>query len=314
MEEDGRPRPVPPTESAQLIRPIAFYLTPCLPEPGVARGKPHLPFLEVPGDELLPDAQEGYVLARQPVDESQDHTGHILGLDSAEKIEKPENEERDDFEDACCDRDLSFCYLGRRGYEACQVAMFRVFKFTYENPPPATTIFISADKDFAPVLFQLKEDGYNLITMSRSKEASTAFREAGRFKLSQVIGLPGIFDGRQDTLVLREIPEDGVRRMLANEETLAPCEIAIFVHDSCKSFRKKIESWTAELELSCADDEARASLHGKGLLKLVVEVASHGKRLNEFEVPCLIVAANDDLDPFPMGWLYKTTRVARIWD
>ncbi|KAI4311111.1 hypothetical protein MLD38_036035 [Melastoma candidum] len=25
MEEDGRPRPVPPTESAQLIRPIAFY-------------------------------------------------------------------------------------------------------------------------------------------------------------------------------------------------------------------------------------------------------------------------------------------------
>ncbi|KAI4369401.1 hypothetical protein MLD38_017843 [Melastoma candidum] len=57
--------------------------------------------------------------------------------------------------------------------------MYRLFDFACDNPPPATIIFISADKYFAPILVQLKEDGYNLITMCRSEEASMAFREAG---------------------------------------------------------------------------------------------------------------------------------------
>jgi Ras family protein T1 len=32
-------------------------------------------------------------------------------------------------------------------------------------------------------------------------------------------------------LVLREISEDGVTKLLANEESLASCDIAVFVHD-----------------------------------------------------------------------------------
>jgi len=31
--------------------------------------------------------------------------------------------------------------------------------------------------------------------------------------------------------VLREIPEDGVKKLLANKESLASCDIAIIVHD-----------------------------------------------------------------------------------
>jgi Ras family protein T1 len=32
-------------------------------------------------------------------------------------------------------------------------------------------------------------------------------------------------------LVLREISEDGVTKLLANRESLASCDIAVFVHD-----------------------------------------------------------------------------------
>ena len=33
------------------------------------------------------------------------------------------------------------------------------------------------------------------------------------------------------TLVLREIPEDGVKKFLSSKDALAPCDIAVFVHD-----------------------------------------------------------------------------------
>ncbi|CAL5381058.1 unnamed protein product [Camellia sinensis] len=44
----------------------------------------------------------------------------------------------------------------------------------------------------------------------------------------------------------------------------------------------------------------------KRATELLVEVASHGEATG-YEVPCLIVAAKDDLDPFPTG-IHDSTR------
>ncbi|KAI3861220.1 hypothetical protein MKX03_016642 [Papaver bracteatum] len=38
--------------------------------------------------------------------------------------------------------------------------------------------------------------------------------------------------GNKKTLILREIPEDGVKRLLSRKESLADCDVAIFVYDS----------------------------------------------------------------------------------
>jgi Ras family protein T1 len=37
--------------------------------------------------------------------------------------------------------------------------------------------------------------------------------------------------GIKKTLVLREIPDDGVKKLLSNKESLASCDIAVFVYD-----------------------------------------------------------------------------------
>ncbi|XP_045808025.1 mitochondrial Rho GTPase 1 [Trifolium pratense] len=74
-------------------------------------------------------------------------------------------------------------------------------------------------------------------------------------------------------LVLKEIPEGGVARLLGKKESLASCDIAVFVHD-----RSDESSWKASSEL-------------------LERIASHGEETG-FEVPCLIVAAKDDLDSF----------------
>ncbi|KAK9292151.1 hypothetical protein L1049_020798 [Liquidambar formosana] len=97
-----------------------------------------------------------------------------------------------------------------------------------------------------------------------------------------VVDLPG---GNKKTLVLREIPEDGVRKLLSNKESLAACDIAVFVHDSSDE-----SSW-------------------KRATELLLEVATHGENTG-FEVPCLIVAAKDDLDPYPMA-IQDSTRVSQ---
>ncbi|XP_031405323.1 mitochondrial Rho GTPase 1 [Punica granatum] len=91
--------------------------------------------------------------------------------------------------------------------------------------------------------------------------------------------------GNKKTLVLREIPEDKARRLLSSRESLAACDIAIFLHDSSDE-----SSW-------------------KRATELLVEVASHGE-ITGFEVPCLIIAAKDDLDPFPMA-IQDSTRVSQ---
>ncbi|XVF31320.1 hypothetical protein REPUB_Repub16aG0135600 [Reevesia pubescens] len=96
------------------------------------------------------------------------------------------------------------------------------------------------------------------------------------------VELPG---GIKKTLVLREIPEDGVAKLLSSKESLAACDIAVFVHDSSDE-----SSW-------------------KRATELLVDVAGHGEDTG-YEVPCLIVAAKDDLDSFPMA-IQDSTRVSQ---
>uniref|UniRef100_A0A0E0D8L2 Mitochondrial Rho GTPase n=1 Tax=Oryza meridionalis TaxID=40149 RepID=A0A0E0D8L2_9ORYZ len=75
--------------------------------------------------------------------------------------------------------------------------------------------------------------------------------------------------GSRKTLVFQEIPEDDVRPLLADRE-------------SCDEF-----SWQRTRDL-------------------LVEVATHGENTG-YEVPCLIVAAKDDLDQSPLA-LQESTR------
>ncbi|XP_009625701.1 mitochondrial Rho GTPase 1 [Nicotiana tomentosiformis] len=91
--------------------------------------------------------------------------------------------------------------------------------------------------------------------------------------------------GTKKTLVLREIPEDGVKKLLSSKDALADCDIALFVHDS-----------------SCEASWKRAA-------DLLVDVASHGEATGH-EVPCLIVAAKDDLDPY-LTEIQDSTRVSQ---
>ncbi|KAF5746744.1 mitochondrial Rho GTPase 1-like isoform X1 [Tripterygium wilfordii] len=88
-----------------------------------------------------------------------------------------------------------------------------------------------------------------------------------------VVDQPG---GIKKTLVLREVPEDGVKRFLSRKESLAACDMALFVYDSSDEL-----SW-------------------KRTTELLREVASHGEDTG-YEVPCLVVAAKDDLVSFPMA-------------
>lgn len=37
--------------------------------------------------------------------------------------------------------------------------------------------------------------------------------------------------GNKKTIILREIPEDGVKKFLSNKESLATCDVAVFVYD-----------------------------------------------------------------------------------
>ncbi|KAG8479599.1 hypothetical protein CXB51_029360 [Gossypium anomalum] len=98
-----------------------------------------------------------------------------------------------------------------------------------------------------------------------------------------VVELPG---GIKKTLVLREIPEDGVAKLLSSKDSLAVCDIAVFVHDSSDE-----SSW-------------------KRATELLVDVAGHGEDTG-YEVPCLIVAAKDDLDSFPTAIQDSTRQNAR---
>ncbi|KAM4086095.1 hypothetical protein ACJW30_10G077700 [Castanea mollissima] len=82
--------------------------------------------------------------------------------------------------------------------------------------------------------------------------------------------------GSKKIVILREIPEDGVKKFLNNKEFLAACDVAIFVYDSSDE-----KSWKKSKDL-------------------LLEVARHGEE-SSYGVPCLLIAAKDDLDPHPVA-------------
>uniref|UniRef100_A0A0D3EW43 Mitochondrial Rho GTPase n=1 Tax=Oryza barthii TaxID=65489 RepID=A0A0D3EW43_9ORYZ len=87
-------------------------------------------------------------------------------------------------------------------------------------------------------------------------------------------------DGTRKTLVMREISEGDVGPLLSDKESLAPCDVAVIVYDSFLAKSKRI---------ACTS-------------------ATRGKNTG-YEVPCLIVAAKDDLDQSPLA-LQDSTRVS----
>ncbi|KAF6149013.1 hypothetical protein GIB67_009632 [Kingdonia uniflora] len=93
--------------------------------------------------------------------------------------------------------------------------------------------------------------------------------------------------GTRKTLVLREIPEDEVGHLVSDKEYLAACDVAIFVHDSSE------KSWNKATDL-------------------LIEVTSHAKD-EGFEVPCPIVTAKNNLDPYGAALKKLTWRVGK-WD
>ncbi|XP_074271976.1 mitochondrial Rho GTPase 1-like [Silene latifolia] len=91
--------------------------------------------------------------------------------------------------------------------------------------------------------------------------------------------------GSQKFLVLREIPEAKVKNLLSDKESLAACDVALFVYDSTdeSSFTK-----TA---------------------KLLAEVARHGENTG-YKVPSLIVSAKDDLNSYAKS-IKDSTRLSQ---
>ncbi|KAI3783088.1 hypothetical protein L2E82_13150 [Cichorium intybus] len=82
--------------------------------------------------------------------------------------------------------------------------------------------------------------------------------------------------GNNKTLILHEIQEDNVKEFLSNKESLAACDVAVFLYDSSDEYSLK-----------------RAS-------ELLMEVARQGED-SEYGVPCLLIATKDDLDSYPTG-------------
>nr|XP_043610959.1 mitochondrial Rho GTPase 1-like isoform X2 [Erigeron canadensis] len=82
--------------------------------------------------------------------------------------------------------------------------------------------------------------------------------------------------GTKKTLIMHEVQEDDVKQFLSSRESLAACDVAVFVYDSSDEYSLK-----------------RAS-------ELLMDVARRGEDTG-YGVPCLFVAAKDDLDSYPMA-------------
>ncbi|KAF2953266.1 hypothetical protein DAI22_01g396500 [Oryza sativa Japonica Group] len=118
-------------------------------------------------------------------------------------------------------------------------------------------------------------------TTTRKRQPSDAPPVNGEQFAANTVELP---DGTRKTLVMREISEGDVGPLLSDKESLAPCDVAVIVYDSGDEV-----SWQRAREL-------------------LVQVATRGKNTG-YEVPCLIVAAKDDLDQSPLA-LQDSTRVS----
>ncbi|KAK4407129.1 Mitochondrial Rho GTPase 1 [Sesamum angolense] len=80
--------------------------------------------------------------------------------------------------------------------------------------------------------------------------------------------------GNKKTLILREVPEDGVKKLLSNKESLAACDVAVFVYDSSSEYSFK------------------------GATELLSYVARQGEE-SGFGMPSLLIAAKNDLGSNP---------------
>ncbi|EYU46588.1 hypothetical protein ABFS82_04G027800 [Erythranthe guttata] len=86
-----------------------------------------------------------------------------------------------------------------------------------------------------------------------------------------VVNIVDQYKGNKKTLILREIPEDGVQKLLSDKESLAASDVAVFVYDS-----------SSEHSLKAA-------------IELLSNVARQGEETG-VGMPCLLIAAKNDLD------------------
>ncbi|KAI7743263.1 hypothetical protein M8C21_017935 [Ambrosia artemisiifolia] len=93
---------------------------------------------------------------------------------------------------------------------------------------------------------------------------------------SYVVNAVDQLRGTKKTLILHEILEDDFKHFLSSKESLASCDVAVFVYDSSDEYSLK-----------------RAS-------EFLMDVARRGEDTG-YGVPCLFVAAKDDLDSYPMA-------------
>ncbi|GAU42800.1 hypothetical protein TSUD_34440 [Trifolium subterraneum] len=135
------------------------------------------------------------------------------------------------------------------------------------------TTFDAYDADFDGML-RPREIDELFSTAPESPWIGNLYEDAAERNAFQGLSLDAFLsEENRKYLVLKEIPEGGVPKLIGNKESLASCDIAVFVHD-----RSDESSWKASSEL-------------------LEKIASHGEETG-FEVPCLIVAAKDDLDSF----------------
>nr|GEX61043.1 mitochondrial Rho GTPase [Tanacetum cinerariifolium] len=81
--------------------------------------------------------------------------------------------------------------------------------------------------------------------------------------------------GMKKTLILHEIQEDNVKEFLSSKDSLAVCDVAVFVYDSLDEYSL-----------------IRAS-------ELLMDVAREGEE-SGYGVPCLLICAKSDLQSYPM--------------
>ncbi|KAH7517208.1 hypothetical protein FEM48_Zijuj09G0038300 [Ziziphus jujuba var. spinosa] len=139
--------------------------------------------------------------------------------------------------------------------------------------------------------------------------------------------LMDVLKGNKKTLILREIPEDEVKKYLSSKEFLAACDVALFLYDIAFKCMSKFKS--ALMPQKAADlnwfnlvvqirHKPRIKFIGlimvwhclyfsrsdeyswKRSRELLVEVARKGEETG-YGVPCLLIAAKEDRDPYPMA-------------
>ncbi|KAB5557432.1 hypothetical protein DKX38_008341 [Salix brachista] len=152
---------------------------------------------------------------------------------------------------------------------------------------------------------------------------------AGERYAVNVVDQPG---GNKKTLILREIPEDGVKKFLSNKESLSSSDVAVFVYDSLNymteigacylRFTNFLNYWLCSILYKCMCHACEFHVHiplkclngiefllegeeiysdeysWKRSNELLEEVSRHGEE-SGYGVPSLIIAAKDDLDQHP---------------